>query len=129
MIKAEIKRHTEPAPYVYTHSTTQPAVKVGGALLQLPYGSTKTAVNLFSQIECNSAHQACLKEGINIGNKYRVKNNHVTIEIIGFKLAAPYVDSIEGQPAIIRGKRISLMDTKEFEFDYSLDEILEMEKV
>lgn len=124
MITQEIKLYKEPEII-----KTPPAV-----IVTYPDKTAQNAYNLygqkqFSQWELNSEQARAFNNGIKIYNKYLNSQGH-EVEIIAWNmLTNKEIEVIEGKPAIILGRRKNFMGGKDFEFSYSVDEILQMEKV
>ena len=129
MILAEIKLHEEPTPPVTTAlytSYTKPAKQEKSNVIPFNNGVGM----FFSQFELNQEQTRAFNSNIRLHTKWRVKGSFITITVVGWNMLSGKHEVIDGKPAIIRGRRESPVDTKgSMEFNYSVDEILEMELV
>jgi len=119
MIIQEIKLHPEPTPYV---PTTPPKQNTVG-----PFNA-KGAVN-WSFHELTMEQTKAINCGMRIGTRWRYKGSDTFIEIMGWQLTPTYVTTCQGSPAIIRARRYTKIapNNQEFIFNYTIDELLEME--
>ncbi len=120
MITGEINLHEEPKPvYVNNYKPAQPL--------------TQEVLNAFgvhfTQFELNKEQTRAFNEGIRNGTKWRHKSAPCIVTIEGWNLIPGKLECIDGLPAIIRGKRETIAAPGQtMYFNYTVDEILEMEK-
>lgn len=127
MITAEIKLHKEPEPVVTVMygGYTKPPANTNNVL---PFAANVGCY--FTQFELLAEQTRAINFDIKIGTRWKVKNSIITVQIVGWNITAGKQEVIDDKPAIIRGQRITAFDAKgPIEFNYSVDEILEMEKV
>ena len=121
MIIQEIKLHPEPTIVTY-----QPIVNTN----ILPFEKKPTTGTHWSYLELSEQQQVAIKLGMNIGTKWRYPHSQTYIEIVGWQLAPAYINTVDGNPCIIRGKRKSPADLREdLVFNYSVEELCGMEQV
>lgn len=124
MITQEIKLYKEP----------EPVKNVSAVVVTYPKTTAQNNYNFygqkrFSQWELNAEQTRAFNHGIRIQNKYLNSQGH-EVEIISWNVFTDKeIECIEGKPAIINGRRKNFMGGKDFEFSYSVDEILQMEAV
>ena len=120
MIIQEIKLHPEPLPYT-------PPVKTGEVI---PF-NTKPIAQVWSYTELAQLQKDAIAMGINIGTKWKYKGSDVYIIVQSWNITPAYVTICNDQPCIIRAQRKSPFDNTNstFVFNYSIEELLEMEKM
>jgi len=129
MITQEIKIHTEPEP-----------PKITGIQSSTTYKSAQGNVVTFKQTgfsavtwtyhELQKEQTRAYNLNIKVGTKWKYPNSNSWVEIMGFNLAPADITSVDGSPCILRGRRMSTIDPRtDLIFNYSVDEILEMEQV
>ena len=127
MITAEIKLHKEPEPIVTVMcgSYTKPPANTNNII---PFAAN--VGRYFTQFELMAEQTRAINSGIKMGTRWKVKNSIITVQIVGWNITAGKQEVIDDKPAVIRGQRITAFDAKgPIEFNYSVDEILEMEQV
>ncbi len=66
---------------------------------------------------------------IRIGDKYKYKHSGLVVNILGMETDPSKVNSYGGNPAIYRGQRRASYNNSMVEFMYTVEELLDMEKV
>jgi hypothetical protein len=122
MISQEIKLHDEPVAY------TPPPVQQHNHYMMYPKKS-------FTQWEISKEHNKAITAQIKIGSKFRYKTSGATIEVLSFNLDPKHCEDVDGEPAIIYGRRVASGFTpdaaSDYCFNYSVAELLDphLEKV
>jgi hypothetical protein len=129
VITQELKLYQEPEPpkppvVIVTYPTKTTTPPSNPANNYNFYGTKR-----FSQWELNTEQARAFNNGIRMYNKYLNSQGH-EVEVIAWNMLASHdIEVIDGKPAIITGRRKNFMGGKDFEFQYSVDEILQMEAV
>lgn len=129
MITQSIKLHKEPEPYkphvysgsTYTPPTHQPTRNQG-------YYNTMCPV-IFTKEEVEAAHTKRIQAKIFLNDTFKIKDSIVDVKVVGFNFKLDTMESVDGEPAIIQGERTSKIISEPKVFNYTLDEILAMERV
>jgi len=132
MIIQEIKLHPEPVVVTYTPPTTPvkqtPLVSATGNIL--PFNPKPTIGTPWTYLELQEEQKRAYDNGIKVGTKWRFPHSQTWIEVVGWQLTPAYTTSVDNSPCIVKGKRKSPVDLRDdLIFNYSVDEILEMEIV
>ena len=129
MIIQEIKIHTEPEPpkvTVIPPSTTTKSAQ-GNVVT---FKQTGFSAVIWTYHELQKEQTRAYNLNIKVGTKWKFPNSNSWVEIMGFNLAPADITSVDGSPCILRGCRMSTIDPRtDLIFNYSVDEILEMEQV
>ena len=129
MIIQEIKIHTELEPpkvtVIPSHTTTKSAQ---GNIVTFKQTGFSTVNWTYHELQKEQTRAYNLN--IKVGTKWKFPNSNSWVEIMGFNLAPADITSVDGSPCILRGRRMSTIDPRtDLIFNYSVDEILEMEQV
>ena len=129
MIIQEIKIHPEPEPpkvIVIPPSTTTKSAQ-GNVVT---FKQTGFSAVTWTYHELQKEQTRAYNLNIKVGTKWKFPNSNSWVEILGFNLAPANITSVDGSPCILRGRRMSTIDPRtNLIFNYSVDEILEMEQV
>ena len=129
MITQEIKIHTEPEPPKITVITSSTTTKSAQGNV-VPFKQTGFSTGGWTYHELQKEQTRAYNLNIKVGTKWKYPNSNSWVEILGFNLAPADITSVDGSPCILRGRRMSTIDPRtDLIFNYSIDEILEMEQV
>lgn len=129
MITQEIKIHAEPEPPKATVITSYTPTKSAQGNV-VPFKQTGFSTEGWTYHELQKEQTRAYNLNIKVGTRWKFPNSNSWVEILGFNLTPTNMTSVDGSPCIIRGRRMSTIDPRtDLIFNYSVDEILEMEQV
>lgn len=129
MIIEEMKMWPEPAPIpvtTYVGNVFIPNNNNLPATTTPPFNQNKGAT---TQFEINKEWNRAQKAGMKYGNQYCFKGSHYKVKIVGYNLDPATMEMQEGIPCVIKGERAMRVGDKPVVFNYTVEEILEMDQV
>lgn len=124
MIIEEMKMWPEPTPPVVYNGSVFPKQSQLPVTVTPPFNKNKV-----TQFDINKEWTRGTKAGIKFGNLYGPKGSYMRIKIVGYNFDPATVEVQDGMPCVIKAERLSTVTQKPMIFDYTVDEILEMEQI